>query len=142
MRRGDVHRGDALVDHGPRASIAVLVCQRIGGPVADMVALAAYDNRQQRPVGLSLGASPGAHSLESVEHLGKLLLEDGIKLSLRPTSINQARIETQIAHLGHPVSEHIYAVRQRPADHLISLQAFDHHLRQVRNHLSTTNVML
>ena len=46
----------------------------------------------------------------------------------------------KMAHLGHAVPEHVYAVRKGPADLLISQQAFDHHLGEIRDHLQGKHV--
>lgn len=78
-----IHCGDALVDHGPRTSVASLVHYTISGPVPRVMPLAANDDRQQRPIRFPLRATFRIHSLESIEHLGKLCAQDGVKLSLR-----------------------------------------------------------
>jgi hypothetical protein len=117
---------DALVDHGPWTSVAILVCESIGGPISDVVVLAtAYEDRQQRSVGFSLRATLRAHSPESVGYLGKLMFEDGVELSL-----------------GHAFSEHIYSFREGLADFLILLQAFDHHGGEIRDQLFVASVLL
>jgi len=91
-----VHPSDALVDHGPWAGVAGLgIREGVGGPISGVVALATDDDRQQRSVGFSLRTTLGAHSRESLDHLGKLFFEDGVELSLRRSSIKQAKREDQ-----------------------------------------------
>ena len=90
-----VHGSDALVDHGPWAGVAGLVRELIGGPVSGVVALAAYDDRQQRSVGFSLRTALRVHPGESFGYLGKLFFEDCVELSLRRTSITHARVSIE-----------------------------------------------
>lgn len=135
-----VHSGNALVNHSPWAGIAGLVRDSIGGPIPGVVALAAYDDRQLGSVGFSLRTTFGAHSFECVEYFGKFFFEDSVELSLQRSSIMQASMWIKIAHLRHAVSEHVYSFREALADLLISLQPFDHHHSEIRDHLFTANV--
>ena len=102
-----------------------------------MVTLAADDDGQLWSVGLPLRTTFRAHALECVEHLGQFSTEDGVELSLRGGFIKmQAKCEpSTMSYLGYAISEHVYAFWEGIADLSVPLQALNHHLREVINHL-------